>query len=305
MSPHALRIPSSTVEIDHTLPFVPERLTHLAHSAVYSTLSAKQKLRYNQLYALQLGELTSLFEREIAGRYPSIAQLNCVTPELRREIQRLVADEGEHIEQNARLNFAAAPELYSNGPNYFVRLPRPFVALGRAGSLTRYFAPALVLFGTLLEERLLHHSNVVVAESHSLEPHFRKDACAHALDEIHHVELNIRLLDAVWRSVGPVQRRANALFARETIRTFLLGPRRAGRRVIERLVVDCPELAPRREELHRALRRLTKEREFLSFLYSEQTNARGFSVMRRFPELRCLETILPGFRFGEGAANVQ
>src|SRR6185436_10258369 len=61
--------------IDLARPFVPEEYTQLYYTPLYATLSAAQRLRYNQLFALRINEYIMMLEADLIERLlPALAR---------------------------------------------------------------------------------------------------------------------------------------------------------------------------------------------------------------------------------------
>ena len=101
---------------------------------------------------------------------------------------------------------------------------------------------------------------------------------------MHHVRIDHALLDLLIERLPPWLRAVNAVLYRRFIRTMWLRPTAAGRRVIEVLVREHPQLRPIRPRLLRALATLHRNGEFRQMMFSPQTFPLTFSLIRRYGE---------------------
>jgi hypothetical protein len=202
--------------------------------------------------------------------------------ELRGRIGMFLDDERRHVVMWRRLSRATAD---AGGGGGIVRMRRPIsAALRLLASRPRKF-PVVVLVMLTLEEHSIDISRRCGRTGRdALEPHYAAAYRAHLADEVHHVRIDRELLDLLIEPLPPGLRTVNAALYRRFIRTMWLRPTAAGRRVIEALIREHPELRPIRPRLLRALATLDRNAEFRQMMFSPQTFPLTFSVIRRYGE---------------------
>ena len=282
-------------QIDVRRNFIPEALTPLSFAPVYRELGAHHRLRYNQLQALCFNEQIVFFETVI-GQPVMRALLNESWPvDFARRLAEFRDDELRHSEMFRRLNLSAAPGLYAGRDFHFIRAPRASLTLLRwAAGLPRFFALFIWLM-LLQEERSLHYSREFIREKASLEPRFVATYRAHLIDEAGHVRCDEELLAACWPRMGKLHRQANAAMLAWMLGEFFSGPRRGQVNVIATLVSEHPELRELEHEMKRQLSALNHDRDYQLSLYSRRIAPRTFAQFDRWPELRALERVMPGY----------
>ena len=279
---------AQTVDFDRW--FVPEDLTSLAHTPLYTQLAPSERLHYNQYYALYLNEQTAAFELVLTHFMRAVARLKWACP-LRPQIEHLIVEELGHAHKFLEFNRRVRPDLYHETDRVFVRTRALF------SSSLRFFLsyPALLPFPVwiilLLEERSLYYSARWAADP-EIEPQFVELHRLHAQDEGSHVDLGAQLLQHLWEDRPLWLRRLNARLLTASLREFFFYPKRAA--------LDIARLAfpghPRLPDMLEQLRQLRYNRLFLSGLYSQTSNPLTLERCKRYPELLPLLTLFEGGR---------
>ncbi|MFN8392044.1 MAG: diiron oxygenase [Bdellovibrionota bacterium] len=297
MKSQARQVPSGTRisdlrfgNVDHTLPFIPEAVTHLPYTNVYSELSTEHRLRYNQLFGLYVNELAILFEEGFAPFYQHLADARLVEATSAPAVRQFVCEEAEHAAMFRRLNQAAAPELYQRSPFYFLRPPGPrlsrvLVLLGKC------FAPAMVLLCTIQEERVTRYGDLYRRDE--IEPNFFAATEAHCNEECDHIVLGPLLIERLWSKSSRVGRALNGYVFRFLMREFFLAPKRGGVRILNRLVEEFPELRPLSGRLRGELLELQRNKRFLRALYSRDVIPQSIALLEKNNVLRSAALALP------------
>lgn len=283
-------------EIDRTLPFMPERLTPLYHSEVYATLSTAQRLRYNQLQSCCHNELTTFFEVSLAHTFlPALLARGAPEP-LASGLRTFAADEERHIEMFQRLNRRCFPNLYAHGDFHFVQMSPVASAVLRWITRQSRLFPMFAWLMLIQEERSAYYANEVLAEAGALEPHFVRTHRAHLADETGHVDWDLDIIDFVWRRAPQLIRSLNARILGWMLENFFCAPRRAALRVLDALIDEFPDLAPRKVELRQALLDLGRAPDYRLTLYSRAIVPKTYAGFDRWPEFACLSQRMPGYR---------
>lgn len=269
--------------IDSSRPFVCDSLTPLYYTSLFGELSAAQRLRYNQLSAISFNELIVFFEHSFDVALEALlTDRSLKDDELRGRIGMFLDDERRHVVMWRQLSRATAD---AGGGGGIVRIRRPMSrALRLLASRPRKF-PVVVLVMLTLEEHSIDISRRCGRTGRdALEPHYAAAYRAHLADEVHHVRIDRKLLDLLIEPLPPWLRAINAAVYRRFIRTMWLRPTAAGRRVVEALVRDFPQLRPIRPRLLGALATLDQNSDFRQMMFSPQTFPLTFSLIRRYKD---------------------
>ncbi len=282
--------------VDFARHFIPEVLTPLFFTSIYSELDARHRLRYNQLQALYFNEQIIFFETLI-GTGLMQGLLHTGWPEdFRAKLQDLWDDEVRHTEMFRRLNRRCAPELYGGTDSCFIRVPRAWMAVLRWTTQHPRFFPLYLWLMLLMEERSLYYSGQFIRSKEKLEPNFVAAYRAHLLDEASHVRCDQELLDRWWPGVPHGRRRWNARLFAWMVHEFFSAPRRGQLSVVRRLMGEFPQLQPLRAEIERQLLALDTDERYHFSIYSREITPRCFASFDQWPEFRVLERVMPGYR---------
>lgn len=279
--------------IDCTRRFIAEEFTPLFHTREYGALPDAVRLRYNQLHALYFNEQVAFFEQEMLSPALLALQTGDLPPDLAAGLAIFFAEEQLHTAMFRALNRRFAPELYADSPYFFIRVARPWrVLLGEVARRPRLF-PLLVWLALLQEERSLHFSKGCLEQAWELEPHFVAAHRTHLRDEMGHIAWDEELLDWLWPRTGPGLRSMNVRLLRWMLGEFFFLPKRSGRRVVEQLVREFPQLDS--AALYRGLRELKTNTAYLQTLYSREITPHAFARFDAHPEFALLAQTLPGY----------
>lgn len=299
--------------IDFSLPFIPESLTSLAHTPIYATLSAEERLAYNQTFALYVNEQTAYFEQTLSDFMLAIANLK-EAHHLRSQVLQIVVEEQRHASGFLSFNRRLRPDLYAedqaaggganpaasgehvrnipHGKCCFVR-PHPVVSR-LVGGLLRF--PKLFPFPLwvmmLLEERSLYYTDLSNQQSHLLEPNFVRLNQLHAEDEDHHVAVDEQLISLLWDSLPWPLKRLNAWLLGKIFSEYLYYPKRAALEILRVCFSDHPKLALMSQQVLE----LRHNRDYLANLYNRTTNPKTLAMMDSRPELAGMAEMMEGYR---------
>ena len=272
-----------------SLFFVPELLTQLFHTPVYCELTARQQLRYNQLYAAHINEQFSYFERHV-GNPISAALLPVLTrlghTALAERVGELIDDEVRHQVQFDKLNRRVFPEFYGDVENHFIR--PSLVARWLMSWITRFPGrlPFLLWLALFFEEFSVHLSRTVLAAVENgtqLEPCFVEIHRGHLRDEEGHVRLYPDLIRAVVAVLSSRQRGLQGGLLKRVMRE-VLAPKRSGIAVLRQLVSEFPELQDRERTLTAAVRGLKDSPDFFQALFGPRSLPVTYGLFEEFPE---------------------
>ena len=136
----------------------------------------------------------------------------------------------------------------------------------------------------LQEERTVYYSKEVIRCASELDPRVVDAFSRHMDDEKDHLGIDEALLEVYWERSSSSIRWLNAQAFRLFVDEFLNAPKRAGIRVIERLVQEVPSLQGRKGELTAGLRNLAKDARFHQSLYSRKIVPKTFALFDRYAE---------------------
>jgi hypothetical protein len=273
---------------------LPEHITHLYYSPVYTTLSLDQKLAYNRLHACYHCEFCAFLEAELPRHYLKAVSGPNIPEELRRAAQSLADSETWHATAFQTLARRISPGLYSGDPsNHEYVFVRPPIIRGLFD--LPVLRPMLLWIALIQEERGAFFGEEVLRHPEELDPRMVDWQRRHLADEKDHISLGEALLPLYWDASPPWIRWLNGRLLPFVLREFLTAPKRTGIGVIEHLVNERPELLPRKAELLDAMRSLDGNPQFHKSVYSREIVPKTFALFDRYAEFRTLGKSLWGY----------
>lgn len=258
-----------------TKRFVPDNFTALYYTSSFALLNEAQRVRCTQLHGCYMNEQIMFLEQHLAPGALGSAQRLPLQDDLRSALGDFLAQERRHSEMFRGLNRAVAPELYDESDFYFVRSSPLWTALLRAASQRALLLPMLFWLMLLQEERSLFYSKAILREQEILEARFVEVYRVHLADEVHHVRWDEELLDQIWPRTPSWQQRLHLWFLAWLVHEFLTTPKRAGMRILDRLIHEFPELRPHHTRMRSELLGLAHNRRYLDWLYGEDVTPRA------------------------------
>ncbi len=273
---------------DFSLPFVPESQTQLYYTPALARLSSAQRLRYNQLYAAHINEQFIYFEHDIGNAISRALLASDAVQQkaLRDRLQVMVDDEERHQCMFESINRRAFPELYANCRHVFIR----------PSGIARYVLNAIVQrpekttfviwLAFFLEEASAEFSKSVIKhakEGGAIEPNFLAVHVQHLRDEVHHVKLYPEIVRSVLCDSSALARRINGTLLVRLMREFL-APKRSGIAVIDRLVLEFPELSAIHTDLRSDVRSLAGSPDFYNAFFASSKLPSLHRMFDEFPE---------------------
>jgi hypothetical protein len=292
-------------EVDAGRPFVPEDYTQLYYTPLYASLSFKQRLRYNQLFALRINEYIMMLEADLVERLltpllglPRVA----ADAELVQAVTTMIREERGHFLAFAALNRACRPDLYPQGEDrLFSRLPGWSRAMfWLVGALASRLSFALWYLMAMEESSMaLARDMLRRPETETLgrlDPAFVSIHREHMKDESRHLQLDGRLIDLCIGSRARSSRSLNSWLFQFMLQG-VTRPTRSGSgvMVIRQLVREMPELAAREEEMIRAVLDLKENVAFQKSLFNRHIMPLTFGVFDETPELAGLGDRMIGY----------
>jgi len=296
LSPTIAAEPAAVFEqIDFSRPFMPESLTSLYFTPVYATLTAPQRLRYNQLNALYFNEQTMFFEKTLARNILGHYLEQPLDARLKSGLRQFWAEEEQHSAMFLDLNRKCAPEIYSRQDFYFIQIPPVAARVLDALSKRPQWFPFWLWLMHLQEERALFFGREFLKAADSLEPHFVAVQRRHLADEAGHVRWDDELLDWAWPKAGPWLRRCNTRLMAWMVGEYFATPKRSALRVVTALVREFPELRPQYPKFSRQLRALGTDPGYRRSLYCRENVPLTFKRFDAWPEFQSLTGAMAGY----------
>lgn len=282
-------------DIDYSKFFIPEEMTPLFFTAVYRDLSRDQKLRFNQLYTSSFHEQFMNLEKVLVSHLIPALIARFADDPLVEPLHVFRDEEIEHTRMFHELHTRCEPHLYRNREFFFVRMPSWMqVVLGFVSSRPALF-PFCIWLTIVEEERTIYYSKRILRRADELEPAVVDIHRRHIADEVGHVRWDEELLDRLWPERSLLFRSVNARLFAFVLCEYFNMPKRAGARVIEQWMSECPELRPLAPVVHRQFRALERDRAYLLTLYARDMAPRSFALLDQWPEFGFLSRMLPGY----------
>jgi hypothetical protein len=288
---------------DLSLPFIPEDQTQLYYTPGYATLNRGQKVRYNQLFALRVNEYIMMLERDFVDPVLKALRQRALqrgSPELRRALEGMLAEEERHYEAFVALNHRCAPRDYEHVEAQFMRL-RPYEHAGlRAMHAGARWLPFALWIIVAMEESSIGLATAMARHDESalgpLEPGFVAVHREHAKDEARHIHIDVHLVRACLATLPAAWRALNAKLFTFFMRD-MTAPKAAGTgaRVVRRLVAEIPDLAPREGELVAGLVALKDHAAFQASLFNRKLTPLAFALYDEEPALANLGRVLKSY----------
>jgi hypothetical protein len=288
---------------DLSLPFIPESQTQLYYTPLYRELTRAQKIRYNQLYALRVNEYIMMLERDFVDPVLKALRRRALqrgSPALRRALEGMLAEEERHYEAFVALNRRCAPQDYAAAEVQFMRL-RPYErAVLHAMHAGARWLPFALWIIVAMEESSIGLATSMVRHGEGalgpLEPGFVAVHREHAKDEARHIHIDVHLVRACLATLPAAWRALNArLFTAFMHDMTAPKPGGTGARVVRRLVVEFPDLAPLAGGLVEGLVALKDNAEFQYSLFNRKLTPLAFALYDDEPALSQLGKVLRSY----------
>lgn len=275
--------------------FVCPTSTPLYYAPIYSELNRDEQLRYNHLTAIYFNELISYFETSFAASVLAAVGRAATAgddPQFSAALRQFIADEQQHTLWWRQLTRLSQTSGDGDQPPLF-QTPWTLAALlNKLLARPRLF-PAVFWIMLVLEERSLDISRrVLQRDPGEMEPRYREVYRKHMEHEVAHVALDCELLQRYFAPRSQAVRRLNARLFRTALGRFLLPPVRGAKRVVCRLLADCPRLAPLQPEILGQLDAVGNSHRYHQMMYSRESTPVAFSLFDRYGEMHRLADVL-------------
>ena len=119
------------MNIDLSEYFIPEKLTPLYYTPIYSQLEETQQRRYNQITGLYFNEQFIFFESILSENLLNPLLSNPKFTSMAPAIQNFISEETAHAEMFRQLNLSSASDLYRHSDFHFIDISRAWWWLWR------------------------------------------------------------------------------------------------------------------------------------------------------------------------------
>ena len=297
--------PTEIGAIDFSRPFIPEDRTQLYYSPLYRRLSDRQRLRYNQLFAVRVNEYIMTLESDIVDHFlrPLCRNRHVRRREdLRRCLETMIVEEVRHYAIFLDLNRHCLPDAFAAGrERYFTRQPPTKRMAIPVLRLAARILPFPIWYVMAMEEEAMDLARAMVRQPVTetlgeLEPQFVAVHREHLKDEARHIVIDQHLAAVCLAGQGATARRANAMLFK-TMMGFStrVGPNGPGARVIRRLVREYPELEPLESGMIDAILSLSESPAYQSSLFNRKGAPQSFGLFDSMPEFEDLGRYLRGY----------
>lgn len=294
---------------DLSLPFIPEDQTQLYYTPGYAALTRAQKTRYNQLFALRVNEYIMMLERDFVDPVLKALRQRAHqqgSPALRRALEGMLVEEERHYQAFVALNRRCAPHDYERVEAQFMRLrlyEHAVLHVMHAGARWLPFALWIIV---AMEESSIGLATSMARHGEGalgpLEPGFVAVHREHAKDEARHIHIDVYLVRACLAPLPAAWRALNAKLFTAFMRDMTSPKAKGtGARVVQRLVAEFPELAPRASELIAGLVALKDHEEFQRSLFNRKLTPLAFALYDDEPALVNLGNVLKAYERPEAA----
>jgi len=282
--------------IDRRRHFVCPSAIPLAHAPIWNDLSEAHRRRCGQLFAMYMNELVAYFEGTFvagilvaarrAGHDPADAALAA-------RLERFAEDERRHRRGWIALNRASDAALYGRGERCFLRMPAWLRLLTDVIVRHPDRFPLVYWIMLAVEERSMTLSRRTLRLGPTiLEEHYRAIHEEHLVDEARHVQLDRELIDRSWGAMQPRTRRWWGVLLGKILGERIVRPGASNRRIIGRLVEECPELRPLRQRMFAQLGGVHENAVYRASVFSEESTPLLWRALRRWPEMAGVTTRL-------------
>lgn len=249
--------------------------------------------RYNQIYALAVNEIFSIFEKELlVPILTKQVQRNQEDPLYARALRWFCEEEDKHAEMFRRLNRAAEPQFYQqkkNSPYFLSKDANPLgYALVQLIRSQPDWLSVWIWISVYFEERTLIYSKFYLKKDQThLSAVFREVHKLHMLEELYHVELDEVIIDRFYKSRSVFNKKV-AAFIFDLVLQSYSAPRRMSQAIAQILQREFPachtEIRACLEELPQLKNRKEYQKQFLG----ETAAPRTWKLMRQQPEMQRL-----------------
>lgn len=277
----------SSVQSHHH--WAPESITPWFYLPVYTQMSAKLRLRYNQLYALGINEIFTLFESDFVHKILSQLRTEKQMSPLQKEaLKYFCEEEVKHSEMFRRLNSAVSPKEYEKDSYRLIHRRSQF---GKKilEMITKWphFFLMWVWMAIFFEERTVMYAKEYIKDSSPLlSPVFKEVHKLHMIEEMRHIQMDELLIDLFYKKSNWFRRKIAALMFKKVIADFS-APRRMSYSIAEILRKEFQDSESQKliQIALEQLPTLKTNTQFQEKMFGDQAAPRTRALTLQFPEL--------------------
>lgn len=270
--------------------WIPEKATPWFYLPSYAKTNPDVKKRLNQLHAMGVNEIFSLFEEEVIFKIlKNLRTKNKRLTNLQQQaIDFFCSEELKHSEMFHLLNLAVAPEYYKNERFYLIknRTRMSQILIRWMTEFPNIFL-IWVWMGIFFEERTLMYAKEYIQDkSTSLSPVFKEIHRLHLIEETRHVQMDEIFVDLFYRNAHPLLKKISAMTFKKMIHDFS-NPKRLTRSVAEVLKREMTDTETEKQmnQLLSELPTLHQNVDFQRQMFGDQAAPRTRALILQFPEL--------------------
>jgi hypothetical protein len=261
-------------------------LTPLYHTPVYETLTAAQRLRYNQHVGLCTNELVGMFERTLQTMVGRLQDESSLPADVRVLLAGFIADEERHADIWAKLNRLAEPSWYTASEFRMVRLPPLASVLITAIDHWPATFPVAIWTVLALEEHALEIGRRTMKADVPVEPRFFAAYRFNAQDEARHIQIDWQVLEHLLARLSPTMLRLNVRMFRALVDRFLLRPVHVAASAVRQLGEEFTDLSSRTPAMLQSLEKLSTSASYREMIFSRRSNPVTFGLIDRIEPAR-------------------
>lgn len=273
-------------ELDTDLPWIAEEFSHLYYLPVYDAMTRKERLHYNQLFAVTTAEQIAFFEVTVPNEVHRRERGATASAELKGALEDFETEELEHAAMFDAWLAKARPALGLRGPIFRAG------AGGRALLRMIFWFRRFFVFWSwalfYIEERTTIIGRRMLKDKASYDRRSADMQIAHMKDEMRHLVLTHELIREFWDPASRGLKAVNLWILRGFLNFVFFRPYSA-RSTWSRLVESHPRLRAFEPEVLAGLRTLGKDPRYLRQLLSREACPKFWIALGERAETRKLQ----------------
>jgi hypothetical protein len=276
--------------VDRNRLWSPEHIAPLYYLPTYAELSAEEKRRYNQLFAMGVCEqFIWLEEHLLVNTLRKVSAKHNPPPALKEALGHFIEEELKHTRMFWRMLEKSEPEWYAVRAFRLYNIsPLQQAVLDMVLKLPDVF---LIWIWTAIffEERTVdycrHYLAARKADPGAIDPTYVQVHEFHFKDELRHYQLDQHLLEWMYDPRPRWKKRLAARMFQSLMRSYVF-PHRTSHRVLDVLGREFPRL--RAEIIPRLIRELPeigRSRAFHRMAFSREAVPKTMALFAEYPEL--------------------
>ena len=269
--------------------WAPESITPWFYLPTYKKMSKPLQRRYNQLYALGINEIFTLFESDFVFQILSrLKEKNKLSDKQKIALHYFCQEEVKHSEMFKQLNLSVEPEKYKN-ETYILINKRSKWGKKFLQMITHWphFFLMWVWMAIFFEERTVMYAKEYLKDPETqLSPVFKEIHKLHMIEETRHVQMDEILINLFYKKSNFFIKKIAAVMFKKIIADFS-APRKMSYSIAEILkqeFTDTISIA-QIEDILNELPLLKNNSDFQNKMFGEQAAPRTRALTLQYPEL--------------------